>query len=640
MAKASLSVSGTDKRATIVPTVASADGFAMNRKERRALAKRDPVSPGSHGRSDELPGIADLMGEARRQYQRGNSAQAERLCRQVLARVPAHVHSLNLMGIIAQSSERHQLSVKMFAKALASDPLNSACHYNIGCSYQALNRRDEATFHFKKAIELGLSAKNVEEFIRQSPAIATCLARLEEEQLPRQTDDLFGAATLKAVADDLFFRSAMESVAIRGRPLETFLTRLRFVLLRLAAANAVVPRAVADSLVSCLGALAVQCFLNEYIYSQREDETQQSIRLRDLLLDQINAADAIEPLTLAAVAAYFPLSQFTGADKILSREWPETVAELIKQQLIEPLEELGDRPAIPVLTAVDECVSLQVMQQYEQNPYPRWTLDPHAAISREESVQGAELGESFSGEVLVAGCGTGRHALQVACQYPKAYVLAIDLSVPSLAYARRKMREAGVNNVEFAKADILELQSLARSFDRIEAVGVLHHLAEPEAGWRTLLSLLRQGGEMRVGVYSETARRSIVEARALIAERGYRPTIDDIRKFREEIFRTDIDGRWRIITGSADFYSISGCRDLLFNVMEHRFTIPQISKIVGEHEVSFLGFEAEPQVIQLFQRQFPAAPLTNLQHWHALEMANPGAFRYMYIFSVRKDLRV
>ncbi len=183
-------------------------------------------------------------------------------------------------------------------------------------------------------------------------------------------------------------------------------------------------------------------------------------------------------------------------------------------------------------------------------------------------------------------------------------------------------------------------QTLGRSFDRIEAVGVLHHLAEPEVGWCILLSLLRQGGEMRVGLYSETARRSIVEARALIAERGYRPTIDDIRKFREEIFRADGDGRWRRITSSADFYSVSGCRDLLFNAMEHRFTIPQISKYVAENGISFLGFDAEPQVIQLFQRLFPTAPPTDLQHRHALEMSNPGAFRYMYVFSVRKDIRV
>ena len=73
---------------------------------------------------------------------------------------------------------------------------------------------------------------------------------------------------------------------------------------------------------------------------------------------------------------------------------------------------------------------------------------------------------------------------------------------------------------------------------------MLHHLAKPEDGWRVLLSLLRPRGEMRIGLYSENARRSIVEARALIAERGYRPTVDDIRKCRQEIFRGDDQRRW------------------------------------------------------------------------------------------------
>jgi hypothetical protein len=54
-------------------------------------------------------------------------------------------------------------------------------------------------------------------------------------------------------------------------------------------------------------------------------------------------------------------------------------------------------------------------------------------------------------------------------------------------------------------------------------------LADPPAGWRTLLSLLRPGGLMRVGLYGELARRDVVAARAFIAEQGYRPSADDRR---------------------------------------------------------------------------------------------------------------
>ena len=202
-----------------------------------------------------------------------------------------------------------------------------------------------------------------------------------------------------------------------------------------------------------------------------------------------------------------------------------------------------------------------------------------------------------------------------------------------------KFVSSGLQNVEFAQADILQLTTIGRSFDRIEAIGVLHHLAKPEDGWRVLLSLLRQRGEMRIGLYSENVRRGIVEARVHVAERGYCPTVDDIRKCRQEIFRGEDQRRWETdSTSTVDFYSVSGCRDLLFNVMEHRFTIPQISAFLISHGLSLISFEAEPQAIELFQRQFPHAATTDLEQWQAFELANPLALRNMYFFSVRKNV--
>ena len=73
-------------------------------------------------------------------------------------------------------------------------------------------------------------------------------------------------------------------------------------------------------------------------------------------------------------------------------------------------------------------------------------------------------------------------------------MLAVDLSLSSLGYAQRKAREMGLSGIEFAQADLLELGATGRSFDVVECSGVLHHMADPFAGWRMLLSLLRPGG--------------------------------------------------------------------------------------------------------------------------------------------------
>lgn len=244
-------------------------------------------------------------------------------------------------------------------------------------------------------------------------------------------------------------------------------------------------------------------------------------------------------------------------------------------------------------------------------------------------------------EILIAGCGTGRHSIAVARTYPNARILAIDISRASLAYARRKTREEGLSNIEYAQADILDLGTIARSFDRIEACGVLHHLADPRAGWRGLIGLLRPAGVMRVGLYSESARRSIVEARRIIAARGYSSSVQGIRALRRLIIGERDALLWRdLLSKSEDFCSVSGCRDLFFNVMEHRFTIPAIADFLSEHALRFHGFEVGAETLAQFRRQYPTEEAAlDLNSWADFEKAHPHTFRHMYIFSVSATTR-
>jgi hypothetical protein len=83
---------------------------------------------------------------------------------------------------------------------------------------------------------------------------------------------------------------------------------------------------------------------------------------------------------------------------------------------------------------------------------------------------------------------------------------------------------------------------------------------------------------------------------------------------------------------------MSGCRDLLINVIEHRFTIPEIAAFLQENELSFLGFELfeDRSVIGKFQRQFQVPDaLTNLVQWDAFEADHPETFWGMYVFMLR-----
>jgi len=602
----------------------------MNRSQRRAIIAREKSDAG-----DAPTDLAALFAEANRAFHEGKSAAAEVICKRLLARAPAHAAGLNLLGLIHQAAGRHRPAIKMFAKALSVAELDAAIHYNIASSYQISEQPADATTHFERAIALGLSGKNIEHFILQNPHVIEGVQRAMDGPAGQ-----LGIPHIAKIANDIFLQCALRLNLIRGVPLEIFLTRLRTLLLGIAGADADGSSSPADAALAALCcALAQQCFINEYVFAHGDEELRQANRLRDTLRQRLSERGQVTPLLLAAVAAYFPLHLVPGSASLLAGGWPDHAARLLRQQVSEPLEEADDGRAIAALTQIDDPVSIAVMQQYEENPYPRWILHPHIAGcgALGQPGGGSATGSEPEPDILVAGCGTGKHVFDIVQQWPRARVLAIDLSRASLAYARRKTREAGLAGIEYAQADILKLAGCGRTFDRIESVGVLHHLKEPHTAWRVLLSLLKSNGVMRIGLYSELARRAVVEGRALVAGRGLLPTAQGIRALRHTLMRDDNELRWKALLDTNDFYSVSGCRDLFFNVMEHRFTIPQIATLLDEDRLSFLGFDLPPATVAKFVEQFPETDdLTNLAHWHAFEAANPLAFRHMYVFSVRR----
>jgi 2-polyprenyl-3-methyl-5-hydroxy-6-metoxy-1,4-benzoquinol methylase/tetratricopeptide (TPR) repeat protein len=607
----------------------------MNRRERRTIIARNKAAS-----SATAADAAQMIAAANSAYQQRRFADAEVTCKQILSHAPTHATCLNLLGVIYQASGRHRLAVKLLAKAIAVDDLDAGFHYNIACSYQVMGDQIAAAEHFKRAITLGMgNKKDLEEFLMQNVVLVRCVDRITSRYWSLENEILLSTDDIAAIAQDILLRCALELTALRGVPLELLLTKLRSALLRLVTDDPSAANQISNDVVDLFCALAQQCFMNEYVFALTDKELKRASELRELLLKKLSTGGSISPLLLAAVAAYFPLYSIPAAESLLALEWPECAARLLRRQISEPLEEMADRPNIPALTEIDPT-SMPVMEQYYENPYPRWQLNPIKVLADDIRRRAQAIGDSEPQDILIAGCGTGQHAVILAQFSPNARILAVDISWTSLAYARRKTREEGLQNIEYAQADILKLGAIGRTFDLIEAVGVLHHLADPTAGLRVLRSLLAPNGVMCVGVYSEIARRPIVQARALIAERGYLSTVEDIRALRQAIIRNQYqthNQQWDMVFKNNDFHCASGCRDMLFNVIEHRFTIPQIARLLKQNELSFLGFELDSSVVEKFQQHYPGPDaLTNLEHWNAFELANPNTFRSMYVFSVSK----
>jgi 2-polyprenyl-3-methyl-5-hydroxy-6-metoxy-1,4-benzoquinol methylase len=611
----------------------------MNRKARRAAAKQagSALSPAVAGSPFQAPKAGDIYATAISHYRNGEFVQAENLCRLALSRDGRHLRSLVLLGDVVQQGGRNKLALKLLSQALELDRTDAAAHDNIAIAYQALGRTDEAVAHFTHAMALGL--RDPEILVKQSAAVTAPIRRLAASW-PRQLRlvELLGADGARAMAREAMLLALLQSRVVHDLELERLLTAVRRGLLQQAIGGD--PQPVDDNGLEFFCALAQQCFLNEYVFALGDIEQAELQRVHDRIVAALEAGTAIVPLDVIVTASYLPLHKLPGASSLLARAWPDAVERLLTQQIRDPFEEETDRNAIPALTPIDDAVSLQVQNQYEESPYPRWTAVPQIEpttvmgfLRDRLNIVPMSWPQTTGGvDILIAGCGTGSHSIDSALRFPKARILAIDISRMSLAYARRKTRALGLSNIEYGQADILRLAALGRRFDVIETVGVLHHLADPAAGWRVLLSQLRPHGLMLVGLYSATARQSLAVARAFIAERGYRPTPEDIRACRQELIQRSGMPPFR------DFSSTSGCRDLLFNVMEHQFTIPQIEEFLDENRLTFLGFEQlPPDVLRHFQQQFPDADaMRDLESWHAFEQMHPLTFGNMYFFWVQK----
>jgi SAM-dependent methyltransferase len=114
--------------------------------------------------------------------------------------------------------------------------------------------------------------------------------------------------------------------------------------------------------------------------------------------------------------------------------------------------------------------------------------------------------EFFPGKLgLDAGCGFGRH-VYYAAEFG-AEVVGVDFSD---AIESTRINTADRPGVHLVQADVYHLPFREGGFDFAYSLGVLHHLPDPEQGFRALLRQVKPGGTVFIWVYSTT--RPVVNA--------------------------------------------------------------------------------------------------------------------------------
>ena len=617
---------------------------------------------------------------------------------------PNHLKTYNNLGTLLNQLNENQKAIDYFEKAIQINPDYIKPYFYLGAIFQELKKYQEAINYYEKAIKiqpnfidaynnLGVVFKEIKEFqraiicfkqaIKIDPnntntinSLANFLKNIQLDNISfinnESLMELFlflfkknnvnHADLFKNVKLTLFPKENIgkikkivnsETLLIKNEYIQNLL-KDELVLLILQKSLIVdklleklftrirnKQKAINDYF-DFLISLAEQCFFNEYIFNNSNEETTQVKKLESKILK----SKKINELEIAILGCYIPLNNSKNLTKKLLNYKSNNFLfnDLIKIQIKEPLNEIKLAKSIKSFDNIVDNVSRKVREQYEENPYPRWRYTYKNLsssflnhLNNEIKPNKFEYNNKFNNpNILVAGCGTGQHIAIIADKYLNSKILGIDLSLSSLAYAKRKVEELGHKNVEFLHADILQLKNLKRKFNIIECVGTLHHMKDPAAGLKVLLNLLETNGFLKLGLYSEIARQNITKARNFIKKKKIKSTIEDIRNFREIINNEDVDPALKKIFESKDFYSTSMARDLMFHVQEHRFKLPEISKILKNFNLEFLGFSNQ-YIKSKFSKMFPEDKKNiSLENWDKFENSNPNTFYNMYQFWVRK----
>jgi SAM-dependent methyltransferase len=241
-------------------------------------------------------------------------------------------------------------------------------------------------------------------------------------------------------------------------------------------------------------------------------------------------------------------------------------------------------------------VAEQVQDFYDRYPYPRpidnlekyrrlWE-DPHR---RREDYHlfwpGTPYREEFS--ILVAGCGTSQ-AAKHALRWPKAQVTGIDISGTSLQCTEGLKRKYNLTNLQVYQLPIDRVTELATTFDQIVCTGVLHHLADPDAGLAALRGVLKPDGAMHLMVYAPYGRTGIYMLQEFCRRTGTRATDEGIRDLIS-VLRALPPGHplETVLRQAPDFQQEAALADALLHPQDRAYSAPQLLDFIERGGLTF-----------------------------------------------------
>jgi SAM-dependent methyltransferase len=250
----------------------------------------------------------------------------------------------------------------------------------------------------------------------------------------------------------------------------------------------------------------------------------------------------------------------------------------------------------------------EVREHYENYPYPPMNPEDekHRFIMPISEAFDCLNHYCYSGRrnfhkgfrALVAGGGTGDAIIGLAEQLrdSNTEVVYVDMSEASMKVAQQRAEKRGLTNIRWIHDSLLNIPKLGLgTFDYINCSGVLHHLADPDLGLKTLSDALNDDGAMAIMVYAQYGRMGVYIMQDILRRLNQdEPNLQQRVENAKIILNALPGSNWFANSSQMIINEIQGgdiaIYDLLLHSQDRAYTIPQLYEFVEKQKLNILQF--------------------------------------------------
>jgi SAM-dependent methyltransferase len=241
-------------------------------------------------------------------------------------------------------------------------------------------------------------------------------------------------------------------------------------------------------------------------------------------------------------------------------------------------------------------VAAEVRAFYEHHPYPPpvESLEKYRRFGQDRQSRRVDYHlfwparpykEDLS--ILIAGCGTSQ-AAKHAMRWPAAQVTGIDFSATSVRCTEELKHKYNIDNLQVHQLPIERVCDLKTSFDQIICTGVLHHLADPDAGLSALRGVLKPDGAMHLMVYAPYGRTGIYMLQEFGRRIGIHANDKEIRDLIAALIALPPGHPLEnLLRETPDFRQEAALADALLNPQDRSYSVPQLFDFIEKAGLTF-----------------------------------------------------